>query len=230
MKAPLKDFAKALTPPLLWNLLRHLLAGSERNAADTVPDAEPGEQTAAWYDVSFHAAEHFRRHYTASPYYFLWCVISDRLRTAAPRSVLDIGCGSGQLAALLRDRGLETYCGIDFSQARIEWARKTCPQFEFVLADVFETDLFETREYDTVICTEFLEHVERDLDVLARIRRGTRLYATVPNFPFTSHVRHFATCDSVRGRYAALLGELDVVPLLANERGKTFFLLEGIRI
>ena len=230
MTGLLKSAAKALTPPVVWNSLRYLLVAPERNDRPTVPEGEPGEQDAAWYDASFHAAEHFRRHYSASPYYFLWCVIWDRLRRAAVRSVLDVGCGSGQLAALLRDRGLKTYCGVDFSEARIEWARKTCPQFDFVLGDVFETDVFETFEYDTVICTEFLEHVERDLDALERTRRGARLYATVPNFPFASHVRHFTTCDEVRSRYAALLRDLDVVPVLANEEGKTFFLLEGIRI
>jgi hypothetical protein len=57
-----------------------------------------GEKGAEWYDASFERGRHWRRHYTESPYYFIWTVIADRVLRAGGRSILEIGCGSGQLA------------------------------------------------------------------------------------------------------------------------------------
>ena len=54
---------------------------------------EPGPRAA------FEANEDRRKHYTASPYYPLWTVIVDRLRRPRSRAVLEVACGSGQLAA-----------------------------------------------------------------------------------------------------------------------------------
>jgi len=45
--------------------------------------------------------------------------------------------------------------------------------------------------------TEFLEHIEHDLDVIRFIRPRTYFVGTVPNFPYVSHVRHFQDCDEV---------------------------------
>ena len=143
-------------------------------------------------------------------------------------SILDIGCGTGQLGCLLRDKGVPRYHGFDFSPKRVEQARHLCPEFSFTVEDAFATSLFRTCEYDAVICTEFLEHVEGDIEVVNRIRSGTRFYGTVPNFPFVSHVRHFQHADEVHDRYAPHFGDLRIDTFLANEKGKTFYLIEGI--
>ena len=44
-----------------------------------------------------------------------------------------------------------------------------CPDFKFEQVDVFKTDLLETLSYDTVLIMEFLEHIEKDLEVLERL-------------------------------------------------------------
>ena len=160
-------------------------------------------------------------------YYTQWSVIADSISQAGIVSVLDIGCGPGQFAALLRDRGLRRYLGIDFSPARIEQARKVCPELDFVEADVFETDLLRTHDYDAAVCLEFLEHVERDLEVIGSLRRGTRLYASVPDFGGPAHVRYFQSSDEVENRYGTELEALKV-DVHCGKRGQRFFLLEGV--
>ncbi|NIV18191.1 MAG: methyltransferase domain-containing protein, partial [Woeseiaceae bacterium] len=94
-----------------------------------------------------------RQHYTLSKYYPFWAVIADRAVRYGANSILDIGCGAGQFASLLYDKGLREYCGIDFSRKRIEHARLVCPDFTFVVKDALETKVYGTLLYDTVICT-----------------------------------------------------------------------------
>jgi SAM-dependent methyltransferase len=145
------------------------------------------------------------------------------------RSVLDVGCGSGQFSHLLLDKGIKEYYGIDFSQKRIEWARKNCPGFKFILADALNTDIFDTFHYDAVVCIEFLEHIEKDIDVITGIRSGARFYGSVPNFPYTSHVRHFTNSKQVCERYSKYFNDFSVTSLLADTKGGTFYLFEGIK-
>ena len=197
------------------------------------PIAEPigaGEKGPDYYNASFGQGDVRRRHYTESSYYFIWTVIVDRLRRLDAKSVLEIGCGPGQLAALIHDAGiLENYRGFDFSERRILQARLACPALSFDVADAYKTDIFSSFSYDTAIATEFLEHVEGDLEVLSKLPIGTRFIGTVPNFPYISHVRHFASSDEVLRRYGQVLQSCSVVSFLENADGKTFFLIEGTR-
>ena len=133
---------KEFTPPIVLRLARKLLYGKPNR------EVRGQEQGPEYYDQTFLNREHWRQHYTQSPYYPLWAVIADRIARSEPTSVLDIGCGPGQFAALLQDKGLPQYLGIDFSPKRIKQAREVCPEFDFVIADVFETDLLSA--YDTV--------------------------------------------------------------------------------
>jgi SAM-dependent methyltransferase len=185
------------------------------------------ERDADWYDRSFDNAAHWSAHYTKSKYYFIWTVIADRLVSGDARSVLDVGCGPGQLATVLRDTGLKKYHGLDFSAKRIAWAKRICPQFTFTVEDAFESELFNELDYDTVVCTEFLEHIELDLEVISRIRCGTRFIGTVPNFAYSSHVRHFENVEQVKIRYQPFFDRLTVSEFFANDHGKVFFFLDG---
>lgn len=224
MRARLKGFISALVPPIVLRGATAIIVSRRRGANEI---QQSGQKGADWYDASFEASGDWSNHYTASEYYFLWAVIADRIQRAGAKSILEIGCGPGQLACLLRDKTGCKYVGFDFSQKRVEYARKANLDLSFVQQDAFQTNLFTTCDYDTVVCTEFLEHVEGDTVVLAKIRKGARFYGTVPNFPFTSHVRHFQDENEVRSRYASYFLELRVDRFLADEKGKVFFLLDG---
>lgn len=225
----MKDLMRAITPPFLWRAASRMKAAWQRANAEEPGYAYGVEQAADFYDYSFEQAPHWRSHYIDSPYYFLWTLIQDRVRRMQPSAVLDIGCGPGQVACLVRDAGVPRYMGLDFSEARIAQARSVCPEYEFVAESVFESDLLEHWGYDCVILMEFLEHVEDDLSVLARIRPGARVLATVPNFPARGHVRQFADESEVKRRYEKLVDDLEVVAVPANTKGKTYFVLEGRR-
>jgi 2-polyprenyl-3-methyl-5-hydroxy-6-metoxy-1,4-benzoquinol methylase len=221
----LRNLLQDLTPPAIWRACDKLKRLVHRRKRFQYGVEQPPE----FYDATFDRADHWKQHYCDSHYYPLWTVIADRLVKADVRSVLDIGCGPGQVACLLCDAGIDRYLGLDFSMARIAHARDACPSCQFIQADIFQSDLLETFEYDCVLTMEFLEHVERDLDVLRRVRAETRVLATVPNFPAAGHVRHFETAEAVKQRYSTVLTDLSVTDLLLDRSGRRHFILEGRR-
>ncbi len=223
MNYKIKKLGKALSPPILLSGMKTLGRFIRRR------DEKPSERSPDWYDRAFSRTIETHKHYTESKHYFLWSVIAHLMTRDGVRSVLDVGCGSGQFALLLRDRGIQAYCGIDFSQKRIEWARKNCPDFTFVAEDALRTDLFTTFPSDAVVCAELLDHVQADIEVIQRIKTGARFYAIVPNFSYDSHVRYFRDSGEVRARYAAYFEDFRVSPFFADRKGKTYFLLEGIK-
>lgn len=223
----LKSYIREITPPLVWRAARKAKHSVLKNGAQRTGWTYGVEQPAEFYDERFGTLADFHRHYTESRYYPMWIVIADRIRHYGAESVLDIGCGAGQLACLLRDQGLPRYSGLDFSSTRVACARDICPEFDFFVEDVHKTDLIERREYDLVVSTEFLEHIEGDLEVLQRIPRGVRVLATVPNYPATGHVRYFETADAVQRRYEQVLEELSVDTLIMNPSGRVIYVMDG---
>jgi trans-aconitate methyltransferase len=223
----IKTLLKELTPPILWKALKRLQTLPK--VTDVHADRwEFGvEQPAEFYDEKFKKVEQWKQHYSLSHYYPVWTVIVDRLKREAPRHIVDVGCGPGQLACLLRDQGLPSYLGLDFSAARIEFAQTICPEYRFETADVFQSQLLRTEPYDAVVLLEFLEHVNRDLEVLEMLRPDTYVLGTVPNFPAAGHVRHFASAEDVSARYSSCFSKMRVDSLTGNPRGATYFLIEG---
>jgi 2-polyprenyl-3-methyl-5-hydroxy-6-metoxy-1,4-benzoquinol methylase len=186
------------------------------------------EQGAGWYDeIYLKPNTTYRAHYTQSAYYFLWTVIADRMPPSA--AVLEIGCGTGQLASFLVERGLASYLGFDFSPQAVALAKGRSPSLEFVVDDARYSGLLDRPDYNVVVCTEVLEHIEADLEVLRRVRPGTRCFLTVPNFPYPSHVRHFESAEAVSLRYGELFHDHQVTEFAVNPSGDRFFLLDGVR-
>lgn len=192
---------------------------------------DEGEREAGYYDAMYAESAEYDRPFHASRYYFIWTVIVDRVRRVRPAKVLEVGCGVGQFARFLSEQGCATYTGFDFSAQAIEKAvAKGIDGFRFEVGDALETDLFDTVEYDTLVCTEVLEHVDRDQDIIARIRPGTRCICTVPNFPYESHVRHFENAAAVVARYGESFDEFDVFVLKdPSSADVKFFLFEGVK-
>lgn len=104
-----------------------------------------------------------------------------RARLARPR-ILDLGCGRGELTALLGRLGPAT--GIDLSGEAIAAARGRWPEIRWIAGDLFEADLAHGA-YDAVVSQEVIEHVAdqaRYLDVAAdALREGGFLVLTTPN-------------------------------------------------
>ncbi|WP_144439291.1 bifunctional 2-polyprenyl-6-hydroxyphenol methylase/3-demethylubiquinol 3-O-methyltransferase UbiG [Geminocystis sp. NIES-3708] len=187
------------------------------------------EQPPEFYDEKFLEQDYLRKHYTQSGYYSLWSIIADRIRLKKINSLLDVGCGTGQMGLFLFDQGLPNYLGFDFSPKRVDYAKKLCPNLQFLVADAFETDLFDIYNYDAILCTEVLEHVDKDLEIIQKIRPETRFYGTVPNYPATGHVRHFKSVQEVLARYETYFYSLDVAEHLISLNGNKIYIMDGIK-
>lgn len=73
-------------------------------------------------------------------------------------SVLDVGCGLGDLGAYLLEQGISVrqYLGIDISERFVQSARRKYPNLQFEAGDILEmTDL---SRFDYVLCTGFNCH------------------------------------------------------------------------
>ncbi len=225
----IKKLTRDITPPIIWRIgsksYRFVLATLNKKESWQYGIEQPPE----YYDEKISPGTSWFNHYTSSGYYPIWTVIADRIRRYNPKKILDIGCGPGQMASLLRDQGIPCYLGVDFSSVGIKQARKVCPEYEFVVADVFETDFLETHSYDCLLVMEFLEHVERDIDLLQKTKPGTFVLATVPNFPAGGHVRYFNSIEEVKKRYKPYFESLQVDEIRSCNNGKArFYIVEGV--
>jgi SAM-dependent methyltransferase len=133
------------------------------------------------------------------------------LRDHGCHSILEVGCGSGFLAEMLLRGHKGSYRGFDFSPEAVRnaGARTGCPEL-FSVRDALDPRSYAC-EYDAVVCTEMLEHVDGDLDVIRLWRAGTWCVCTVPNFEYEGHVRHFNNFDDVAGRYGGLIDIANIV-------------------
>ena len=222
MRKILKTAFKQITPPILQRGIRKLLTGRDDMK-------EPWKLRGAdWYDTIYESSENYKNHYTQSHYYFLWCVIVDRILQYRPDKILDIGCGPGQFASFLFDKKVENYTGVDFSAKSIEQAKKRCPSYHFLSADIFQTDLLDSHDYDCAIAMEILEHVDRDKKLIKKIKSGARFLGTVPNFAHDSHVRYFSDEKEVEQRYREFFKSFRVDSFLGDTKGTTYFLIDGV--
>ena len=110
--------------------------------------------------------------------------VADACVPLAPRTVIDVGCGTGHLLQRLDDRlSLDQVAGIDFSGGAVERARALLPH-----ADIRQADLYTIsppERYVLVVCTEVLEHVSNPagaMRVLVSLTGdGGSVVATVPD-------------------------------------------------
>src|SRR6266536_1395827 len=186
------------------------------------------ERPSHWYDKKFATTPTYQAPYQDSPYYFLWSIIVDRLRRDGVKRVLEIGCGTGQLAAYLLDQGIETYAGMDFSPKAIEYAREAAPEGRFVVDDARTSAIYSEEQHDVLICTEVLEHIPDDLSVVRSFRPETRCLFSVPSYNSEGHVRFFRDAASVKERYGRFFSRLDVAEFpTPGSRINRIFLADG---
>jgi 2-polyprenyl-3-methyl-5-hydroxy-6-metoxy-1,4-benzoquinol methylase len=106
---------------------------------------------------------------------------------AAPRSILDVGCGEGVLTAEWAERlGDGRVVGIDLEdpKLRAEWAKRTRPNLD-LRAEEATSLSFADDEFDLACAIEVLEHVpepEATVAEMARVASG-HLLVSVPREP-----------------------------------------------
>lgn len=183
--------------------------------AKNAPKVQLLEISSSLYNDSYKSggsAGNYHRHYKQSFYYPSWQqAMSYLLPLNRDTSILEIGCGPGQFANMLFDNGFTNYIGFDYAAEGVALAKQNNPERanQFVVGDAFQTELME-KEYGLVICFEVLEHVQNDLELLQRIRPGTRMLLSVPNFNDPYHVRFFKNEGEVRERYSQVIRISDI--------------------
>lgn len=167
------------------------------------------EPTGTELPPDFVAGNHFDKYRSRNPIHralvggFLRSA-RELVRRAAPAQVLEVGCGSGDLAARLFwvDEGPSVdYTGIDISADEIARARAQYPAGMFQVAAA--TDLpFPDRCFDLVVVCEVLEHLDRPADCLREVERvcGAHVLVSVPWEPV------WRVLNVVRGKYWRHLG------------------------
>ena len=110
--------------------------------------------------------------------------VINALKRREAGSILDLGCGSGEITDGFRALGLQAY-GTEFDPKRLEVARSAYPGVKFVLHDLNHTlpdDL--AGRFDVVTAIEVVEHLLLPRALFARAREalapGGRLIITTP--------------------------------------------------
>jgi SAM-dependent methyltransferase len=122
---------------------------------------------------------------------------AELVRRAAPRTILDLGCGEGFMIEALLDAGIDAkFTGIDLSEQAIADARaRVGPRAEFEVIDARQL-VDDGRSFDMVMMLEVLEHIPEPgqmLDILDELSREW-LLLSVPWEPF------FCALNFMRGK------------------------------
>ncbi|MBR5134115.1 MAG: class I SAM-dependent methyltransferase [Clostridia bacterium] len=110
-----------------------------------------------------------------------------------PRTVLDLGCGSGSLMAALSERGYDMI-GVDSSEDMLAIAAEKCPDSMLLCQDIRELDLYDV--VDATVCTlDTLNHLLKTSD-LASVFDRLRLFIAPDGlliFDFNTQAKHRQT-------------------------------------
>ena len=129
--------------------------------------------------------------------------LEELFTAAAPRSLLDVGCGEGVLTHQWAPRVDGRVVGIDLDdpQLHAEWARREAPNLEYMVMKA-ENLPFADGEFDTASAIEVLEHVPGPEHTVAEMARVAErwLLVSVPREPL------WRALNMARGAYLKDLG------------------------
>lgn len=182
------------------------------------------------YDLIYaKETRHYNKHYSQSPYLKIWERVASHIKPH--HSVVDIGCGTGQVMELLLDKGVQRYTGYEFSKVAIDKAnsilsgRNDKDKAEIIYQDLYE--LKELVEADFYISIEVMEHLIDDKKVISYIPKGKNVIITVPNYLGGSHVRKFDNEQQVIDRYKYVINIAQVVRM--NYGSGLIFVMGGVK-
>jgi len=96
----------------------------------------------------------------------------DKLALNGSEDILDLGCGDGKITALLAQATSGSVVGVDKSVAMVEFASKSFPNIEFMVADA--TKLAFKNEFDVIFSNAVLHWVSDQKAVLMGLKEALR--------------------------------------------------------
>ncbi|MGI8632087.1 MAG: class I SAM-dependent methyltransferase [Solirubrobacterales bacterium] len=165
------------------------------DAPATAPDIPTGNTTDK-YNLDNPVARRLMANFTRQ----LWELFGQ----AAPKNVLDVGCGEGVLTEQFADRldgGRIVGIDLDDPKLRAEWGRRQRPNLMYQAVPA-EKIPFGDGEFELVSALEVLEHVDDPAVVLGEMRRVSsgHLLVSVPREPIWRAV------NMARGAYLSEWG------------------------
>jgi ubiquinone/menaquinone biosynthesis C-methylase UbiE len=130
-----------------------------------------------------------------------------------PARILDVGCGTGDMAGWLMKRGYRV-AGVDIAEPMVLRARERWPEGQFEVGDG-ERLPFDNASFDAVVCLGVIEYLDADGRALAEIRRVLK--------PGGAAVISTPSCISP-------LYHLDRLVLIAEEAAKPLFYAAKYRL
>src|SRR5260370_35154056 len=98
------------------------------------------------------------------------------LRHPPPRSLLDVGCGTGEITARLAELFPQAaLTGIDLEEPHLERARRLCPRARFEKGDALELQFGEAT-FDLAVCSHLLQAVPdagREVREMVRVLKAS---------------------------------------------------------
>ena len=188
------------------------------------------EKDNSYYDQMYNLPnKEYEVKYKESIYFPVWEKAVEIIKKIDNPKILEIGCGVGQFANYLFDEGFTEYIGIDFSEEAIRKAKDTNIRHKnnFYVDNAYTTDFFN-RNYNVVVLFEFLEHVAEDIEILKKIKAGSHVLLSVPNFYSIAHVRWFENADKIIQRFGVILSILKVYEYKSSNTS-IIFLVHGIK-
>lgn len=128
---------------------------------------------------------------------------ADMTRRAAPRTILDLGCGEGfMIDALLRAGVAAEFTGIDLSEAAIADARERLGTRATLEQEDARKLVRDGRSFDMVMMLEVLEHIPDPAQMIPILKQLARRHVllSVPREPF------FCALNFMRGKNMRRLG------------------------
>jgi len=101
----------------------------------------------------------------------------DRVSVGATERHLEVGCGEGGNLRLMEPVSKGTV-GVDFSHAKVSWARRHIAGAQFVCADAGQLP-FRNESFDVVLCRDVLHHVTDKAGVLDEMVRVCRAFGRI---------------------------------------------------
>lgn len=104
------------------------------------------------------------------------------LSSFAPKTVVDVGCGTGALLSALRDRGCEVF-GVEYSEAALRFCRRR--RLDVLKLDLEHDEFVSNRAFDVALSLEVAEHLpesvaDRYVDLLTGLSRTVVFTAAPP--------------------------------------------------
>ncbi|QCG93006.1 methyltransferase domain-containing protein (plasmid) [Azospirillum sp. TSA2s] len=129
------------------------------------------------YDESWNTRWHDMRRYGPTGRH-LRRIMADLVGRLDYDSVLDVGCGQGDLLeSLMRLKPQARYAGVDFSASAVAGAKRRVPTAELDQLDLAAGAL--DRRFDLVVCTDVVEHIEDDRAAIVNLAAMTGKYLVV---------------------------------------------------